>query len=1019
VVSGLVLQNNGGDFLAVVADGPVVFATPVSSGAGYAITVKSNPSTPRQTCSVTNGTGTVGSADVIDVRVTCATNSYVVGGAVSGLAGASGLVLQNNGGDDLVVLADGPVAFRTPVASGAGYAVTVRSNPSAPRQTCTVADGTGTVGSGDVTDVRVSCTTNRYAVRGTVSGLAGVSGLVLQNNGGDFLAVVADGPVAFATPVSSGAGYAVTVRSNPSSPWQTCSVTNGTGIVGSADVTDVRVTCATNSYTVGGTVSGLAGLSGLVLQNNGGDDLVVVADGPAVFRTPVASGAGYLVTIRSQPPALRCNVSNGAGTVGGAAITGVAVSCSVLVQGWTAPSTWGALCPDRPTLLEHAHFDGTTLVEDKGIRWGAVGSMPPQSESLAFSAGPRWAAGPFNGQRFQALAGTDALLDQRLRGDMLVCAVVKPDYNPSVPLGDGLEHVIIAKGLQAQPPGTPAQVGAGWVLMQMHDMFCFHYQYTNGVTSFTTMAYTPTYLADRNLPRTGPLDPSYVVVCAGRNGGELVAAANAYPDAAAAFPATVTGQLDVGTVPHPLTIGGYDSGDPNHVFGGRVFETAIWAEPATRENIQAKMAAVLGLPADARYTRNREGPWSFTGGLLDGGYHTTWRHGPRVDPARGFLFGLQGWNRLTYSEPSLNNPLDITIGQRNPVVVTGEDLSGEASPGVSLWTTSAGASISRNTALRPPGDSGQGWADHVVLAPGASISRALGTFEAAGTIHAMLWVRQGAASGPLTLRTTRPDPALGTSQAAVDLRAIPAGWSRAWLKGLSTDGSATAGTLSLQNDGPAAIDFYAWGLDLTQIGGGGDLGNFDPGVAMYDWGGGDNLEMSGHGRYAVDVLELPAVPASTAGTGFCLSVEAQPPTGLAWNAPFAHNRALLSWVSDGPPGAVNLFMEGTDVRGAAARRLCFSVQGGGSACSDPAAWQAGSRHVVTGCASASGALRLYVDGNLAGSASGSTPPDLMTGHLLVGNAATPAAFTSSLPWHGFVSKALVCRDTGISPSGCH
>ena len=46
------------------------------------------------------------------------------------------------------------------------------------------------------------------------------------------------------------------------------------GTIGGGDVRTVKVSCATNSYTIRGTVSGLQG-SGLVLQNNGGDDVGV------------------------------------------------------------------------------------------------------------------------------------------------------------------------------------------------------------------------------------------------------------------------------------------------------------------------------------------------------------------------------------------------------------------------------------------------------------------------------------------------------------------------------------------------------------------------------------------------------------------------------------------------------------------------------------------------------------------------------------------------------------------------
>jgi len=83
-----------------------------------------------------------------------------------------------------------------------------------------------------------------FAIVGTVSGLAG-NGLVLQNNGGDDLAIVANGAFTFATRLASGASYAVTVKTQPVMPSQTCTVSNGSGTVTTAAVTDVAVGCVT------------------------------------------------------------------------------------------------------------------------------------------------------------------------------------------------------------------------------------------------------------------------------------------------------------------------------------------------------------------------------------------------------------------------------------------------------------------------------------------------------------------------------------------------------------------------------------------------------------------------------------------------------------------------------------------------------------------------------------------------------------------------------------------------------
>ena len=79
----------------------------------------------------------------------------------------------------------------------------------------------------------------------------------------------------------------MTVKTNPSG--QACAVSSGSGTVGSANVTNVAVSCANvASYSIGGTASGLSGT--VVLQDNGGDDLSVTANGSFTFATGLAGG---------------------------------------------------------------------------------------------------------------------------------------------------------------------------------------------------------------------------------------------------------------------------------------------------------------------------------------------------------------------------------------------------------------------------------------------------------------------------------------------------------------------------------------------------------------------------------------------------------------------------------------------------------------------------------------------------------------------------------------------------------
>lgn len=78
-----------------------------------------------------------------------------------------------------------------------------------------------------------------YTVGGTAAGLDGT--VVLQNNGGANLPLTSNGAFAFGGALTTGAAYSVTVLTQPAS--QACEVVNGSGTVGSANVTNVAVTC--------------------------------------------------------------------------------------------------------------------------------------------------------------------------------------------------------------------------------------------------------------------------------------------------------------------------------------------------------------------------------------------------------------------------------------------------------------------------------------------------------------------------------------------------------------------------------------------------------------------------------------------------------------------------------------------------------------------------------------------------------------------------------------------------------
>jgi len=319
--SNLVLRNNGGDDLLLTMNGPFTFGDMVMTGVPYEVTVAAQPSNPAQTCAVLNGMGTADRADITDVEVNCDTTTYSIGGIVIGLTG-TGLVVTNNGGDDKPLAANGMFTFTTEVASGAAFDVQVKTQPSS-GQTCRVAGGMGTVGSADITSVVINCGSN-FTIGGTVTGLEGT--VVLRNNNAENATVGANGSFAFPTPLATAASYSVVVQTQPSYPprSQNCVVTNGSGTVATSDITTINVACTTNSFPVGGNVTGL---SGSLTIKNGANMLTLTTSGMYMFP-PVLSGNTYNVEVVTQPSGQTCSVVSGSGTVTNAAVTNVAINCT-------------------------------------------------------------------------------------------------------------------------------------------------------------------------------------------------------------------------------------------------------------------------------------------------------------------------------------------------------------------------------------------------------------------------------------------------------------------------------------------------------------------------------------------------------------------------------------------------------------------------------------------------------------------------------------------------------------------
>lgn len=113
-------------------------------------------------------------------------------------------------------------------------------------------------------------------------------------------------------------------------------------------------------YRVSVSVSGLSG--SVVLQNNGGNNLTVGANGSATFTTALASGSAYAVSVLTQPAGQTCTVTSGGGTIAAANVS-ISVSCinnpaAGPVAAFTAPANADAF---DAVPLDASTSTGTTL----------------------------------------------------------------------------------------------------------------------------------------------------------------------------------------------------------------------------------------------------------------------------------------------------------------------------------------------------------------------------------------------------------------------------------------------------------------------------------------------------------------------------------------------------------------------------------------------------------------------------------------------------------------------------------
>ena len=212
-----------------------------------------------------------------------------------------------------------------------------------------------------------------------------------------------NGPVTFTSVdgLAEGSDWSVVINSAPAG--QTCSVSNGSGVL-TADVTNVSITCsdivvAPTGFSIEGDISGASGnvswqtLVGGVFYHDGAN-----GNGSVTFTygDGITDGSIWSVEVLTPPAGQTCNVADGSGTIAGN-ITNVAITCSDIVVTPTTYSIDGTLSGASGTVQwetlvdDEAFFSGSSTNGaitftpaqgmDSGSNWSVVVTVPPAGQT--------------------------------------------------------------------------------------------------------------------------------------------------------------------------------------------------------------------------------------------------------------------------------------------------------------------------------------------------------------------------------------------------------------------------------------------------------------------------------------------------------------------------------------------------------------------------------------------------------------------------------------------------------------
>ena len=311
-------------------------------------------------------------------------DTYTVGGTVAGHTGDVSLTLTYGEETETLKIETGTdkFTFAAKLEDKQSFTIDVTAPDG---QSCSSSVTQGTIVSANITNVNVTCSdavATTYTVSGSVTDADDNTKLTITLSHADAgpppanivnmeTTPNADGAFSFDIPANK--VYVLSVASATTDEVCTPDVTTFSAPI-TTNVTDANIVCApaaANTYTVGGTISGLANgeVITLTLTPTGGVEETKVITGDAfVFNARLTNGDTYTVTT-TPPTGKKCTVApEGEQTVVDADVTDVAITCE-LIQTYSISGAVSGLATGETITLTLSPTGGVS--ETESITGGA------------------------------------------------------------------------------------------------------------------------------------------------------------------------------------------------------------------------------------------------------------------------------------------------------------------------------------------------------------------------------------------------------------------------------------------------------------------------------------------------------------------------------------------------------------------------------------------------------------------------------------------------------------------------